>query len=86
MLRYAVIDHGGTFDDSFEFAVPAEALITAGTLRHFACEAAANFHDEHDGWESTWPLLLELYAMDGGSLGRYQVQREMLPTFNAKPA
>jgi hypothetical protein len=56
-------------------------------LEFLAEEAAADFHSEHDGWESTWPLTITLYdGKDGPELGRFTVEREYQPAFSAQRA
>lgn len=56
-------------------------------LEFLAEEAAADFHSEHDGWESSWPLTITLYdGKDGPELGRFIVEREYEPSFSAQRA
>ncbi|MFP8522818.1 hypothetical protein [Klebsiella oxytoca] len=47
-----------------------------------AQDAAEDYWDNHDGWESRWPLDIELFV-DGGSAGVFEVAMEMEPTFSA---
>lgn len=47
-----------------------------------AQEAAEDYWENHDGWESHWPLNIELFA-DGNSVGMFEVVMEMEPTFSA---
>lgn len=44
--------------------------------------AAADYWENHDGWESHWPLNIELFV-DGSSVGVFEVVAEMEPTFSA---
>ena len=47
-------------------------------------DAAEQYHNEHDGWESRWPITFEVF--DGEkSLGRFQVELEAEPVFRAYP-
>lgn len=45
-------------------------------------EAADNFHDHHDGWESSWLIVFEIF-LDGASMGKCEVEREYEPAFVA---
>lgn len=52
--------------------------------RWMAQEAASDYHDNHDGWESSWPLVFSLHETQGGpELARFEVQREAEPVFYA---
>ena len=46
-----------------------------------AATAAENFHDQHDGWESSWPITFEILDEADISLGSFQVDRELVPHF-----
>jgi hypothetical protein len=49
-----------------------------------AIEVAEDYHSEHDGWESTWPLTFALYKTEEGpEVARYGVEREYDPHFLA---
>lgn len=57
--------------------------------RHEACElaylvekAADDYFDYHDGWESSWPMDIEIFS-DGKSLGVFTVEMETVPQFSA---
>ena len=45
-------------------------------------DLAMDFHANHDGWESSWPLQIRIYE-DGVELARFSVEREHEPTFLA---
>ncbi|ELT3494778.1 hypothetical protein R8002_003579 [Citrobacter freundii] len=45
-------------------------------------DAAEDYWENHDGWESHWPLNIELFV-DGVSVGVFEVVMEMEPTFSA---
>lgn len=47
-----------------------------------ADELAEDFHSNHDGWESSWPLQIRIYK-DAVEVARFQVEREYEPTFIA---
>lgn len=52
-------------------------------LEETAAEAASDYFDNHDGWESKWPLTFELF-LDGKSLGTFRVKQETMPVFRAE--
>ena len=43
-------------------------------------EAAQDYWDNCDGWESNWPNTFEIFS-DGKSVGKFRVQMESTPTF-----
>jgi len=47
-----------------------------------AQDAAEDYWDNHDGWESHWPLNIELF-IDAKSVGVFEVEMETVPTFSA---
>lgn len=50
--------------------------------RAIATECAADFHNNHDGWECRWPRDITLYETeDGPPLASFEVDREMVPEF-----
>lgn len=51
-------------------------------LEALAEEAAEDLFDNHDGWESHWPLKLELF-IDGESAGVFEVELEHVPHFSS---
>lgn len=52
--------------------------------RMAAEEAAEDYWQNHDGWESTWPLTFALYETeDGPELHRFRVEEESEPVFSA---
>lgn len=75
--------------DGYRHELPGHAKWDAdcdsdADLEFLAEEAAADFHIEHDGWESQWPLTITLYdGKEGAALGSFTVEREYEPTFNA---
>jgi len=48
---------------------------------HVAVAAAEDFHDQRDGWESSWPITFEILDEADISLGSFQVDREAVPHF-----
>lgn len=45
---------------------------------------AEDFHDEHDGWESRWPLTFVVYGEMGAEAFRGEVNMGARPTFSAR--
>jgi len=48
-----------------------------------AADAAENYHDFHDGWDSSWPQKFMLYDKDKMLLGVFEIDREAHPEFVA---
>lgn len=44
--------------------------------------AAEDYHSNHDGWESEWPIEFEIF-LDDKSIGKFLVEREYSPSFSA---
>lgn len=62
----------------------ADCPFGLGTPDYVAEECAANYHNKHDGWESTWPLTFILYRTeDGPERAKMSVDRETVPSFTA---
>lgn len=64
--------------DPREFEKPYEIY----ELETLADDAAEDLFDNHDGWESHWPLKLELF-IDGESVGVFEVELEHVPHFSS---
>ena len=45
-------------------------------------DAARDYYNNHDGWESSWPREIEVFS-GFRSLGRFLVHLEHMPYFNA---
>ena len=74
---YSVSDCGGD-DSRFQLDGIAEAL------RDVAVDAAEDYHSNHDGWESHWPLMFTIYeSEEGPPVARFEVERETVPAFHA---
>lgn len=48
--------------------------------------AAENYHNKHDGWDSSWPITLTIQREDGTIIGVYDIDREIIPQFSAQEA
>jgi len=53
------------------------------SLEYVAEDAASYYHDEYDGHEDSWPVVFEIWTIEGESLGKFLVYREYDPTFVA---
>lgn len=83
-IHYRVIDHGGqTFyridlPDTYDPTRPMEQI-------QIAQRCAEDYHDNHGGLESYWPLTFALHTDEGGSeIARLRVERETVPHFYAQ--
>jgi hypothetical protein len=61
--------------EGFEFKGDPEDLVFS------AEEFSEIYHNEHDGWESGWPITWAISDENGTLLGRVIVERESIPTF-----
>ena len=80
IYKYFLPDEGQTVDDAYkvesktDFNEPWKTLI--------AEDCADDFHSNHDGWESNWPITITVVAPDGDS-ATFKVDREAVPSFYA---
>lgn len=81
MSTYLYAPEGYCFEDAFEIESQWDHEDDAKWIVE---EAAADFHSEHDGWESSWPLELVLWLPDGTEIGTFTVEREFDPVFSAR--
>jgi len=78
--KYSCPDEGGTFEDAQTF----NCDFSADSSSRFIAEAAAeHYHDDGGYAVSLWPLVMELWTMEGRPLGRFSVERETGPQFHA---
>lgn len=55
-------------------------------LPDFAQDAAEDYHRNHDGWESVWPVVVTLYTDDSEEaqeVAKFKVDRVPVPSFEA---
>jgi len=78
-FRYSVEDH----DADERYDLPGFKPSSDGSARWAAEFAAEDYHSNHDGWESSWPLTFAMYDPGDQLLGRYCVDRETVPRFTA---
>jgi hypothetical protein len=79
-VHYAVEDHGMTFEDSWSIDTVWDL---DDALDYIAEECAENYHSEHDGWESHWPVTFVMWDAQGKELGTCEVYRDAEPVFRA---
>lgn len=81
--------HYAVYENGYRHELPGQAdydaeYHTGGGLEFVAEEAAADYHSNHDGWESQWPQTIRLYdGKTGPEIGRFTVEREYEPSFSA---
>lgn len=75
---YSVDEKLDGFDEVVDsgFHIPKSAHKFAHDLEDVAAECGEDYHDNHDGWESSWPLTVYLYDGDGSPKGAFEVFRE----------
>lgn len=79
--EYSQIDD----DDKYTLSEPEIEYSSDDTgfdLRTCVQECESDYHDHHDGWEDEWPIYFILW-IDGVCKGKFFVEREYEPTFNA---
>jgi len=67
-------------DDEHRYTLEGEYMLCAE-------DCADDFHNQHDGWECSWPKTFVLYdSATSPEMGRYTVEREVEPVFYATKA
>lgn len=47
-------------------------------------QCADDWHDNHDGWEASWPRVFAIFSdKKGPAFARFEINREYEPTFSA---
>ncbi|CAH3957884.1 hypothetical protein AAHD50_00895 [Enterobacter hormaechei] len=84
VIQYVASD-AGTFPEDAYFLDPRhiDELTSEWEFESLAQDAALDYFDNHDGWESDWPLDIELF-IDGESIGVFAVEMEHVPRFSAR--
>ena len=80
-MKYFIDDHE-TIEDAITIPGSEGTDATSGLL-WAAEDAAEDHHTNHDGWECSWPLAFVILDDELNELGRFSVDREMLPQFHA---
>lgn len=60
-----------------------QSHFSSDNLDRVAEDAAEDYHSHHDGWESQWPLVFRIFNKDELPLGKFEVEREAVPSFSA---
>ena len=83
-VQYTVCDTGVEFpEDAYSLgSLVASSAPDEWEVERLARVAADDYWSEHDGWESEWPLDIEIF-IDGKSCGVCAVEMESQPTFSA---
>ncbi len=68
----------GDCDDQIEL----KTTWCAENLEYIVDDAAKDFYENHDGWESSWPNEIVIFE-DGKELGIFTVELEHEPTFSS---
>jgi hypothetical protein len=78
-MKYYIKRGGSTPDDAFTLDDHGfdEDLDNAEILAEVAAE---DYHHNHDGWESRWPIVFTLILADGATCD-VSVDQEAVPTF-----
>ena len=71
------VDDAHLFEIRYVYNLPEE-------LEGAAEEYAEYYHDNRDGWESSWPIIFNIADEDGKYLGSVEVDRETRPHFVGK--
>lgn len=53
-------------------------------LEYLDEDCADDYHSNHDGWESHWPLVLKVATIDDVILAIFEIERESEPVFYAR--
>ena len=79
-FEFIEIESGHTYpEDAVQFEGIWDGVESLDTL---AVDAAEHLWNYCDGWESVWPLVLELY-INGTSQGQFKINMEYSPYFSA---
>lgn len=83
-IQYVVIEEGEFPDDAYSLDPQnIDESTDEWYLESLAQDAALDYFENHDGWESSWPMDIELFA-DGKSVGIFAVEMEQVPIFIAR--
>lgn len=83
VIQYAVEDTGLGLKNAYDLEDESlEDVHEDYEIGYLAEKAAEDYWDNHDEWESHWPLDIEIFS-DGKSMGIFNVGMEYEPLFNA---
>ncbi|QGA11019.1 hypothetical protein GFH30_06270 [Acinetobacter wanghuae] len=86
-IYYVVLDHC----EGSRYKLPSSTSWTLNEMRQldimdcFATDCAQDYWDDHDGWESDWPLEFHLYESEDAAEPFFKatISMEMSPDFSA---
>ena len=80
-IRYYPIEHDPNvaLDDTYEFESDHDTEFMDWVVE----DCANDYHSNHDGWESSWPITFRIWTESGEVLGDYLVERAYDPVFYA---
>lgn len=81
LVRYYPVEYSP--DIAFEHAIEFKSQWDLESSEWLAEDCANDYHSNHDGWESQWPLTLRIWDEKGVVLGDWTVDRDYDPVFNA---
>lgn len=84
VFRYKYSVYEADFDNSYDFKSLWDVEESEYWTKSAAQDMAKDFHQNHDGWEYSWPLNLSIFRTDGSLVGTFEVDREMEPVFSAR--
>ena len=78
--EYSAGDYPGAHEPDCRFEFPKGQCVYFEDWDLVARDLAEDYHNEHDGWESSWPLEFRIYK-DGECVWSGEVDREMEACF-----
>lgn len=78
--KYQYVVNNGDLEDGFE--IDSIWDMKERLFEYVAQDAAEDYHNNHDGWESSWPVDITLFH-DGKEIGKFSVDMETVPAFYA---
>lgn len=83
-IQYAMEDCGFGIENAYNLlGYELDECHEPWEVEFLAEKAADDYFDNHDGWESDWPMDVEIFS-DGKSLGIFSVDMETVPQFSAR--
>lgn len=82
--KYFIEALGGSEEDAYGFYSEFENINRACRVL-IVEDAARDYFDNHDGWEVKWPLTFTVMQIDGTIIGRFEIEREYIPSFRIIP-
>lgn len=74
---YYTPEYGYKKEDSFSVET------SMGVIECIVEAIAWDFHNNHDGWECTWPVIFHVWR-NSGDLGVFEVERATVPEFTVR--